>query len=207
MVSPTALNVGAITPLPEDWERALCVAAHPDDLEYGMASAVARWTAQRSRSPTCWRPGETLVLTACSRTRPARCGGKKSDWARPRSASRRCNFWITETVWSNTAYRCGGTTRRAPPSPTRWTSPAPGLRPRHPPLSGRTAGPAGRPHRAGQPARSLPPAAPGHTTRTVDLAAQRAHARAGGTTRRPGLTDSRTFHAWSRNHDQHPCRP
>jgi LmbE family N-acetylglucosaminyl deacetylase len=32
--------------LREDWQRALCVAAHPDDLEYGTASAVARWTAQ-----------------------------------------------------------------------------------------------------------------------------------------------------------------
>jgi LmbE family N-acetylglucosaminyl deacetylase len=32
--------------LPEDWERALAVAAHPDDIEYGAASAVARWTAQ-----------------------------------------------------------------------------------------------------------------------------------------------------------------
>jgi LmbE family N-acetylglucosaminyl deacetylase len=32
--------------LREDWQRALCVAAHPDDLEYGAASAVARWTAQ-----------------------------------------------------------------------------------------------------------------------------------------------------------------
>ena len=49
MIPPTALNVGAITPLPEDWERALCVAAHPDDLEYGVASAVARWTAQRKQ--------------------------------------------------------------------------------------------------------------------------------------------------------------
>ncbi|MCE0485357.1 PIG-L deacetylase family protein [Ornithinimicrobium sediminis] len=31
---------------PEDWQTALCVAAHPDDLEYGIAAAVARWTAQ-----------------------------------------------------------------------------------------------------------------------------------------------------------------
>lgn len=31
---------------PEDWDRALAVVAHPDDLEYGAASAVARWTAQ-----------------------------------------------------------------------------------------------------------------------------------------------------------------
>jgi LmbE family N-acetylglucosaminyl deacetylase len=32
--------------LPEDWERALAIVAHPDDLEYGAASAVARWTSQ-----------------------------------------------------------------------------------------------------------------------------------------------------------------
>ena len=32
--------------VPEDWTRALAVVAHPDDLEYGAASAVARWTAQ-----------------------------------------------------------------------------------------------------------------------------------------------------------------
>jgi LmbE family N-acetylglucosaminyl deacetylase len=31
---------------PEDWDRALAVVAHPDDMEYGAASAVARWTAQ-----------------------------------------------------------------------------------------------------------------------------------------------------------------
>ncbi len=35
-----------LQPLPEDWTRAMAVAAHPDDLEYGAASAVARWTAQ-----------------------------------------------------------------------------------------------------------------------------------------------------------------
>jgi len=30
----------------EDWERALCIVAHPDDIEYGGAAAVARWTGQ-----------------------------------------------------------------------------------------------------------------------------------------------------------------
>ncbi|HCV27090.1 MAG TPA: hypothetical protein DGB32_02070 [Dehalococcoidia bacterium] len=30
----------------EDWNRAVAVAAHPDDLEYGAASAIARWTDQ-----------------------------------------------------------------------------------------------------------------------------------------------------------------
>lgn len=35
-----------LQPVPEDWERALAVVAHPDDLEYGSAAAIARWTAQ-----------------------------------------------------------------------------------------------------------------------------------------------------------------
>jgi LmbE family N-acetylglucosaminyl deacetylase len=35
-----------LAPLPEDWHRALAVVAHPDDLEYGAASAVARWASQ-----------------------------------------------------------------------------------------------------------------------------------------------------------------
>ncbi len=31
--------------MPDDWQRALVVAAHPDDIEYGLAAAVAAWTA------------------------------------------------------------------------------------------------------------------------------------------------------------------
>jgi LmbE family N-acetylglucosaminyl deacetylase len=34
---------------PEDWERALAIMAHPDDLEYGGAAAVARWTRDGRR--------------------------------------------------------------------------------------------------------------------------------------------------------------
>ncbi|MFD3687708.1 PIG-L deacetylase family protein [Nocardiopsis sp. NPDC058631] len=33
-------------PLPEDWDRVLAVVAHPDDLEFGSSSALARWTGQ-----------------------------------------------------------------------------------------------------------------------------------------------------------------
>jgi LmbE family N-acetylglucosaminyl deacetylase len=36
----------AMEPMPEDWSKAVAVVAHPDDLEYGAASAVARWTDQ-----------------------------------------------------------------------------------------------------------------------------------------------------------------
>lgn len=34
-----------LTSLPMDWKRALCVVAHPDDMEFGGAGAVAAWTA------------------------------------------------------------------------------------------------------------------------------------------------------------------
>ncbi|GAB96547.1 LmbE family N-acetylglucosaminyl deacetylase [Kineosphaera limosa] len=41
----TGTDRSALPELPEDWERALVVVAHPDDIEYGTAAAVARWTA------------------------------------------------------------------------------------------------------------------------------------------------------------------
>ncbi|MFD8479526.1 PIG-L deacetylase family protein [Kitasatospora sp. NPDC059673] len=36
-------------PLDEDWDSALAIVAHPDDMEYGAAAAVARWTGQGKR--------------------------------------------------------------------------------------------------------------------------------------------------------------
>ncbi|TDQ55478.1 PIG-L deacetylase family protein [Actinorugispora endophytica] len=33
-----------LAPMPADWRRALAVVAHPDDMEYGAAAAVATWT-------------------------------------------------------------------------------------------------------------------------------------------------------------------
>ncbi|MFG2002977.1 PIG-L deacetylase family protein [Spirillospora sp. NPDC048911] len=43
--------------VPEDWQRALAIVAHPDDLEYGASAAVARWTAQ----------GKTVVQVLATR--------------------------------------------------------------------------------------------------------------------------------------------
>ena len=39
--------------LPEDWTRALAVVAHPDDMEFGSAAAVARWTGQGKEVVYC----------------------------------------------------------------------------------------------------------------------------------------------------------
>lgn len=46
-----------IPALPEDWQTALAVVAHPDDMEYGAASAIAKWTAQ----------GKTITYVMVSR--------------------------------------------------------------------------------------------------------------------------------------------
>lgn len=35
-----------LKPLDEDWERAVAIVAHPDDMEFGAAGAIARWTGQ-----------------------------------------------------------------------------------------------------------------------------------------------------------------
>ncbi len=39
-------TVSGLERVPEDWSTALAVVAHPDDMEYGAAAAVARWTGQ-----------------------------------------------------------------------------------------------------------------------------------------------------------------
>jgi LmbE family N-acetylglucosaminyl deacetylase len=42
-----------LEPIDEDWTSALAMVAHPDDLEYGTAAAIARWTAQGKRVDYC----------------------------------------------------------------------------------------------------------------------------------------------------------
>ena len=60
--------------VPEDWSRALAVVAHPDDLEYGAASAIARWTDQGKEITYCLvTSGEagidSLAPDECARVR------------------------------------------------------------------------------------------------------------------------------------------
>jgi LmbE family N-acetylglucosaminyl deacetylase len=47
------MDIERLEPLGEDWERALCVVAHPDDMEFGAAAAVARWTGQGKQVTYC----------------------------------------------------------------------------------------------------------------------------------------------------------
>jgi LmbE family N-acetylglucosaminyl deacetylase len=45
--------VPTLEPLTEDWQRGLAIVAHPDDLEFGAAAAIARWTAQGKEIVYC----------------------------------------------------------------------------------------------------------------------------------------------------------
>jgi LmbE family N-acetylglucosaminyl deacetylase len=47
------MEIERLEPLAEDWKRALCVVAHPDDMEFGAAAAVARWTGQGKQVTYC----------------------------------------------------------------------------------------------------------------------------------------------------------
>ncbi|MFI5896878.1 PIG-L deacetylase family protein [Actinoplanes sp. NPDC051513] len=42
--APTVPN--PLQPVDESWQRGLAIVAHPDDLEFGTAAAIARWTRQ-----------------------------------------------------------------------------------------------------------------------------------------------------------------
>ncbi|MEJ2866986.1 PIG-L deacetylase family protein [Actinomycetospora sp. OC33-EN08] len=56
---------------PDDWSRALAVAAHPDDLEYGVSAAIAAWTsAGRTVTYLLVTRGEAGIAT----TPPAEAG-------------------------------------------------------------------------------------------------------------------------------------
>lgn len=47
--SAPAPGPAPLRPLPEDWDTAVAIVAHPDDMEFGSAAAVARWTGQGKR--------------------------------------------------------------------------------------------------------------------------------------------------------------
>jgi Uncharacterized proteins, LmbE homologs len=65
-----------LVPFPDDWSRALAIVAHPDDLEYGSASAIAKWTDAGKRVGyllvTRGEAGiDTLEPAQCARVREA----------------------------------------------------------------------------------------------------------------------------------------
>lgn len=53
MTSAPVEPLEPLEPLTEDWQRALAIVAHPDDMEFGAAAAVARWTGQGKEVGYC----------------------------------------------------------------------------------------------------------------------------------------------------------
>ena len=43
-MAETASASAPLAEMPTDWQRALAIVAHPDDLEYGASAAIATWT-------------------------------------------------------------------------------------------------------------------------------------------------------------------
>ncbi|MGD6740555.1 PIG-L deacetylase family protein [Streptomyces sp. BH106] len=71
MTLPGPSTEAPLQPMPEDWQRALAVVAHPDDLEYGCSAAVAAWTdAGREVTYVLATRGEAGIDTL----EPAKCG-------------------------------------------------------------------------------------------------------------------------------------
>ncbi|WP_425840111.1 PIG-L deacetylase family protein [Streptomyces fractus] len=71
MTLPEPDNQAPLQSMPEDWQRALAVVAHPDDLEYGCAAAIAAWTdAGREVTYVLATRGEAGIDTL----EPAKCG-------------------------------------------------------------------------------------------------------------------------------------
>jgi len=65
-----------LEPVPEDWERCLAIVAHPDDLEFGASSALARWTGQ----------GKTVVEVLATRGEAGIDGLEPGECAKLRTA-------------------------------------------------------------------------------------------------------------------------
>jgi LmbE family N-acetylglucosaminyl deacetylase len=69
--------------MPESWQRGMAIVAHPDDLEYGAASAVARWTAQGKQIAYVLASSGEAGIDGMT---PAKCGPLREEEER-RSAS------------------------------------------------------------------------------------------------------------------------
>ena len=66
-----ATQTPPLQPVDESWAVALAVVAHPDDLEYGSAAAIARWTAQGKRIVYCLATSGEAGIDSIT---PEQCG-------------------------------------------------------------------------------------------------------------------------------------
>ncbi|GAA5188760.1 PIG-L family deacetylase [Rugosimonospora acidiphila] len=72
-----------LEPIDESWSTALAIVAHPDDLEYGAAAAVARWTDQGKRIVYCLATSGEAGIDGIE---PERCGPLREEEERAGAA-------------------------------------------------------------------------------------------------------------------------
>jgi LmbE family N-acetylglucosaminyl deacetylase len=63
--------IDPLEPVDESWSSALAIVAHPDDLEYGCAAAIARWTSQGKHVSYCLATRGEAGIDSLS---PQECG-------------------------------------------------------------------------------------------------------------------------------------
>jgi LmbE family N-acetylglucosaminyl deacetylase len=72
-----------LEPVDESWSTALALVAHPDDLEYGAASAIARWTSQGKRVVYCLATSGEAGIDGLD---PEQCGPLREEEERASAA-------------------------------------------------------------------------------------------------------------------------
>ena len=106
-----------LEPVDEDWSSALAIVAHPDDLEFGAASAIARWTAQGKRigyvMATRGEAGiDSIMPEETGQIREQKNGNRlaSSAWTRSSSSTFPTASWSTGCRCGTTLpLRCAGT--------------------------------------------------------------------------------------------------
>lgn len=124
MTEPTMLPLEPVT---EDWQRALAVVAHPDDLEFGAAAPSRAGPARASGSPTASSPAGRRASTGSRPSAPGRSGSRSSGTRRRSSGSTPSSSSGCPTAsWSTACHCdarsprwCGGTGPRSSSRRTR----------------------------------------------------------------------------------------
>ena len=98
MTDPTEASAGPrLEPVDESWSTALALVAHPDDLEYGAASAIARWTAQGKRIVYCLATSGEAGIDGVAPSSPGRYARRSSARRLRSSGSTSSNSSVTRT--------------------------------------------------------------------------------------------------------------
>lgn len=119
---PGSADDSGLPALPEDWQRCLAVAAHPDDIEYGTACAVARWTAQGKQVTYLLATRGEAGIDSMHPDQAAPLREGRSGPVPVKSGSTRLSSSITVTVSSSTGSRYAATScgRCAATGPRSW---------------------------------------------------------------------------------------